>query len=426
MSGLATWIDVPKQQRYRGTIGIIRILVSVLGILMLQTLFSFTNFYSSLTRANDAQEANNIEDAAVVIDHTPKEIIPAIHQSMMLHSNVLCSDLTKLEKKSRNELPSAPDFAVHISFRMNCAHLFESNKFGTGNVLRTFYNIRLVARLVGNVEVKMECGDALGTKSSLVIPWLLGTFKPSKSSADPTRMSVLASACERFQPENAPIIIDDIKYELRRMALSMVRVPYAGHPAAYFVKDDSREQQLQVPMEASPLFPNAEVDDVAIHFRCGDIIERHFHPNYNYVRWSALAKLISSEARSIGIITQPFTGQTRKVDRSNKRRCPRLVHALQNYMKKKFPRARVQLRNSPDESVALAFTRLIMANQSFAGGVSTFYTMPFYAAFGTTYDVTHHEETNDMIASKQIMGLWKYSNGLQRIVKLFTDEKPRH
>jgi hypothetical protein len=214
----------------------------------------------------------------------------------------------------------------------------------------------------------------------------------------------------------------DIKYELRRMALSLVGVPYGGHPAAHFVKDELREELLQIPMDASPLFPNTELDDVAIHFRCGDIIERRFHPNYSYVRWSALAKLISSEARSIGIITQPFSGQTRKVDRSNKRRCPRLVNALQTYLKKKFPKARVELRNSPDESVALAFTRLIMANQSFAGGVSTFYTMPFYAAFGTTYDVIRHEQVHDIISSEQIMGLWKYKNGLQRIVKMFTDE----
>ncbi len=423
MNGLVPSTDVPKLQRYRGTIGVIRILVCVLGILLLQTLLSFTDFYTSLTRAKDgSQELNNVEAATVVIDHTPKDITPAIHQSMILHHNVLCSDLAKLENKSSNELPSTPDVAVRTSFRMNCAHLFESKKFGTGNVLRTFYNIRIVARLVGNVEVKMECGDALETRSSLVFPWLMGTFTSSNSSADSAQVSVIADACEKFQPDNAPIIMGDIKYELRRMALSLVGVPYGGHPAAHFVKDELREELLQIPMDASPLFPNTELDDVAIHFRCGDIIERRFHPNYSYVRWSALAKLISSEARSIGIITQPFSGQTRKVDRSNKRRCPRLVNALQTYLKKKFPKARVELRNSPDESVALAFTRLIMANQSFAGGVSTFYTMPFYAAFGTTYDVIRHEQVHDIISSEQIMGLWKYKNGLQRIVKMFTDE----
>lgn len=200
----------------------------------------------------------------------------------------------------------------------------------------------------------------------------------------------------------------------RLRPVNMVGVPYADHPAAHFVIDDPREKELQKPMAALPLFPDVELDEVAIPFRCGDIIERSPHPKYSYVRWVALTKVISPKARSTGRITQPFKGQTRFIDRSIRGRCPRLVKALQAYLQKKFPRAKVKVRNSPDKSIALAFTRLVMANQSLAGGVSTFYTMPFYASFGTTDNATTYHGGKDTISSKRLTELWKNKNGLQR------------
>lgn len=426
MSAPANATVLPDGQRCPGTVGTIKNLVAVVGILILYTFVSFTNFYSFLNfgRRNDVQDVNIIQLDPIVFEYEQKDIVPAIHESLMLHHNVLCADLAELEKKPREELPSPPDFPVRIRFRLSCDRLFASNRFGTGNVLRVFYNIRLVARLIGNVEVMMECTDATATKSGLVFPWLMGTFAASRSDNSTRIAASLEDACERFQPKTVHIIEDAIKYELRRMALSMVGVPHAEHPAGRFVVEDSRENELQVPMTESPLFPDAEIDDVAIHFRCGDIIERRSHPKYSYVRWIALARLISPEARSIGIITQPFKGQTRNVDRPIRSRCPRLVKAMQTYLRKKFPRAKVNLRNSADESVALAFTRLIMANQSLAGGVSTFYTMPFYASFGTTYDVTHHVDKKDTISSKSLMDLWKKKNGFRKIVNLFTREDP--
>lgn len=128
-------------------------------------------------------------------------------------------------------------------------------------------------------------------------------------------------ACVSLQPNTVHIILKDIQYELRRMALCMSRVPYQGHQAAHIVRNETREQQLQLPMtmtDDSPFFPDAQLDDAVIHFRCGDILGKRAHRRYRYVRWSALAKQISPEVRSIGIVTQPTaSGQSRQMDRSH-------------------------------------------------------------------------------------------------------------
>lgn len=402
-------ISSPRRHRVTNSpLGILFVSVVVILLLILQILLSRP------TRVPAIPFSVPKRVDPIVLEYSKQNLVGALQQSIMAHHNVLCADLAELQKKPRETLPSPPDFPVRMSFRLNCEQLFTHNIYGTGNVLLMFYNIRLIARLVGNVEVTMECTDAVATRSQLVVPWLMGSFAATPS---PGSSPNLKDACDSLQPKTVHLIVDDIKYELRRMALSLVGVPYKNHPADKFVQEDSREKSLQVPMPTSPLLPGVELDDVAIHFRCGDIIEVRAHHKYRYARWSSLAKLISPDARSIGIVTQPRNGQVRGVDSSNRDRCPQLLEPMLAYFQKKFPRAKVSLRNSPEETIALAFTRFIMANQSLAGGFSTFYSMPFYATFGTAYEI---EEGDSMISSESMMGLWKKEDGLQQILSLFT------
>jgi hypothetical protein len=355
----------------------------------------------------------------LIVEYRQEDLRGALQQSIMGHHNVLCADVAERQTNSREALPTPPQFPVRMSFRMHCEDLFVNNIYGTGNVLLMLYNIRLIARLLGNVSIQMECVDAMETRSRLIVPWVLGSFA---ANTWPGPSASLEDACDSFQPKTARIISDDIQYELRRMAISLVGAPSNNHPAANFTLDESRERTLQIPMATAPLLSDVELDDVVIHFRCGDIIELKAHHKYHYVRWSVLAKWISPAARTIGIVTQPSQGQTRKIDNSNRDRCTQLLGPMQKYFQKKFPQAQVRIRNAPKETIALAFSRFIMANQSLAGGFSTFYRMPFYATFGTAYDCDEMGD-NYMVSSELMMDRWQKENGLQQILSLFTSDE---
>lgn len=116
--------------------------------------------------------------------------------------------------------------------------------------------------------------------------------------------------------------------------------------------------------------------------------------------FSAYNKLISSEARSIGIITGPFdvekkndtapqprNQQERAEDTTEliQDRCRRVVLAFVDYLQARHPNSRVSVRNGKKETVQSSYVRLVMANQTIVGTSSTFAIFPAIASFGTGY-----------------------------------------
>ncbi len=334
--------------------------------------------------------------------------------------NVLCRDV----KHHRNAS------LVVYRFELNCADMYEHQHMGTGNILQALYGVRLAARVLGNIPVRMQCSDAQEKQSQLILPWIMGVFPPTQRPETPQT----DAACKSLMYAPIHWLGEEIQYELRRMALALVGIPYPTHPAADFVLSADREKALQVPMPTVPLLSNVEVDDVAIHFRCGDIIEKRPHPDYGYARFSFLLNYISREARSIGIVTQPFQGQIRGLDGTTPTRCPILVEALQQYLQQHFPRATVQIRNSSNETITLSFARFILANQSVAAGDSTFVALPFLASFGTSYltkpqfvmeDALEQYgnaqfiEYDDKMTSVRLFELWNETDGQQQVKEWF-------
>ena len=57
---------------------------------------------------------------------------------------------------------------------------------------------------------------------------------------------------------------------------------------------------------------------------------------------------------------------------------------LLDFLQEKFPKARVTIHNGPNETIALAFARMVMANQTIVG-ITTFGVFPAIASFGTGY-----------------------------------------
>lgn len=171
------------------------------------------------------------------------------------------------------------------------------------------------------------------------------------------------------------------------------------------------------------------------------------HPRFGFVKYDAFASRISTSATSIGIVTQPFdeTAQNRAWDSSveKRRRCKTVVLDFHHYLETKFPRARIRIHNCVNETIALTYARMVMANQSIAG-ISTFGVFSSIASFGTGYirmpdnrSATNQWLLNpplDMLAPpndlilmiepnivmvQQVQQLWEETGGEEKILSWF-------
>jgi hypothetical protein len=123
--------------------------------------------------------------------------------------------------------------------------------------------------------------------------------------------------------------------------------------------------------------PNS-LDDVTIHFRCGDILSLPFH-EYGYPRYRAY-NLLGNEFKTIGILSSPFGEiQSRSSDLFNAAKCKNVLNDYVDYFSSKYPYAKVSVRSN--DSLEEAFGRLIYSNQSWCNP-STFCLFPVLATHG--------------------------------------------
>lgn len=115
------------------------------------------------------------------------------------------------------------------------------------------------------------------------------------------------------------------------------------------------------------------------------------HPSFGFMKFSGYTKYISKDARSIGILTQPFDDdvtnvQTRKHDAGDakRKRCRIVVLSFVDFIRERFPNARISVHNGPNETITLAYARMIMANQTIVG-ISSFGVFGAIGTFGTGY-----------------------------------------
>jgi hypothetical protein len=304
-----------------------------------------------------------------------------------------------------------------LNITFGCQDLFSKSGLGTGNFISAFYGLRLAASVFGDVNVQMTCPDAVQEQTSLILPWLMGSF-PLSASRDSVKTSsggirgssshtsirknatsppTIQQACGDY--DKCPIghMVPSIRYELRRMAVALVGIPHENHPAAAFAdrylwntlwNNPYDTMQLAVPARGEPpLIPGVVLDDVVLHFRGGDLFNSN-HPGFGFMKFSAFSKHISPDTKSIGIVTQPFdtSGQYRKGDATavKRERHRIVVMALVDFLEEKFPQARVTIHNGRSETIALAYARMVMANQTVVG-ITSFGVFPAIACFGTGY-----------------------------------------
>jgi hypothetical protein len=321
-----------------------------------------------------------------------------------------------------------------LNITFGCQELFTKSISGTGNWISAIYALRLAASVLGDVDVQMTCTDAVNEQTSLILPWLMGSFPvrggashvvsdqrdvdttssggirgsgrgSGSANSNTVQMPTIEEACSVYNDCPFGHMLPDMRYELRRMAVALVGVPHENHPAAAFAErflwnpknnNDNNDSafsdntmQLSVPARGEPpLIPGVVLDDVVLNFRGGDLLD-NTHPGYGFMKFSAFSKRIPPNTKSIGIVTQPFENsgaQQRRQERSSTTRGRHrvVVMALVDFLKEKFPQARVTIHNGSTETIALAYARMVMANQTIAG-ISTFGVFPAIASFGTGY-----------------------------------------
>lgn len=359
------------------------------------------------------------------------------------------------EKNLVCDLPAAQKTLINITF--GCKNLFEESGLGSGNFMAGFYAIRLAAMLKGNVDVNIHCQDAFQERQRLLLPWLTGHF-PSSSARKQRLLSTLneyrvpqEDACGTIDQCPIGLMFSEIQNELRRMAVSLVGIPSETHPSYLAARKWLSEQRMSsdrmyVPISDTPIFQNVELDDVIIHFRCGDLMESQ-HPRFAFLKFEAFSSRISPNATSIGIVTQPFDdhAQNRAWDSSaaKRNRCKTVVLDFERYLQQRFPSARIRVHNSREETIALTYARMIMSNQTIAG-ISTFGVFASIASFGKSNirkpdnrSATNKWLTNpplnrvmdglvlmeepNILMVRQVQALWEEEDGEEKILSWFRD-----
>jgi hypothetical protein len=139
-----------------------------------------------------------------------------------------------------------------------------------------------------------------------------------------------------------------------------------------------------------------KLDDVAIHFRCGDVLGGQFRNDFGmipfreYIHW-----IDKNNTTSIGIVTQPFqVDRNREVDGRHAQACERVVHKLVDYLQGHYPNATIRIHNHPDtETFPMAYARLVLARQAFTT-LSSFGIFPVIATYGQGYFQKGNEGVN--------------------------------
>ena len=144
----------------------------------------------------------------------------------------------------------------------------------------------------------------------------MGTFpRLTETERAAAELPAAKQACADYKFVPIGYKWEDMRYEMRLVAIAMAGIPSPDHPSAAWTKENlwSAQQQqqhnhLQIATphkEDPPLFPNTELDDAMLHFRRGDLIHTN-HPSFGFMKFGSFSRHVSKDVCTIGIATQPF------------------------------------------------------------------------------------------------------------------------
>ena len=244
----------------------------------------------------------------------------------------------------------------------------------SGNWIVAIYLARIAAA-AAQVDIQLQCQEDKNI-SQLNNPILwFDTYQvaPSAENTWPFKGQQLTEqeiCTAGYAESRVDIIIDEIKDDFQKLGVTV------------FGSQNNRRHS-SVALNQPALLPETEIDEVAIHLRCGDMINMQEDSNrYGLMKFSGYKKWISRDTCSVGIVTQSFdTEHIREKDKANVDSCRAVVYHLVEYIQGFLPSAEISIRNSSNETIVTAFARLVMTKQSFTAR-SSFGILPVISAFG--------------------------------------------
>jgi hypothetical protein len=279
----------------------------------------------------------------------------------------LMSAIPSLPFAEGPELPLRP----LLNMTWDCVELLRW--FGSGNWITAIYANRMAAA-AARVDFQWQCTDGQESKMDTLLPWFeVKQPAPAKDNLWPYKGKADASwLCKKFEFQRLDYMIDVITDEMQKMGVTLLGTR-------------GEKKHPSVPENQPALIPDVEVDDVAIHFRCGDFMGGFKRHDLGMIKFTEYKKWISNDTQSIGIVTQPFEKErNRRVDQANVTFCNHTVHHMVDYLQPFYPSAKISIRNTVNDTLPVSFARLIMANQSFTT-LSSFGIWPVIGGFGKGY-----------------------------------------
>ena len=265
---------------------------------------------------------------------------------------------------------------LNMTFDCLAMNEHKNQGFGQGNWVTALYQVRMATGLA-NVDFQFQCNDGQASRSSLLLPWFAGVFSPpTEWIAGPPSEN---EACTLYYPRlRIDKVADQMRDDTRRMAVDIL-----GSSVFPLSSEDAAKYQSSHP----PLISNVVLDDVVIHFRCGDVLGGANRYDFGMIAFSEYIKWIDKEStRRIGILTQPFEKELNRRRDSNKAEaCREVVYLLVDYLHSHIgENVTISIHNGRNETLPLAYARLVMAKQSFTS-LSSFGIFPVIGTFGEGY-----------------------------------------
>lgn len=260
----------------------------------------------------------------------------------------------------------------------DCVAITTDNQLGTGNWITGFYAMRVAAAL-GMVDFEIQCKDGVRQDLHHLISWFTG-FYPAPTEYQKWPYDRPApddkSACsDRYYQLRIDSMAHEMQSDLRKLAVTL-----------FGSQSDLGWSHPSVPPNQSAMVPGVELDDVVIHFRCGDILGGVNRNDFGIIHFGEYLKWISNETSTLGIVTQPFnrTKFTRSADFSKARDCRQVVTVLVGYLQSALPNTLIRVHNDPGQPLSVEYARMVMSKQLFVS-YSSFGIFPAVATFGEGY-----------------------------------------
>ena len=296
----------------------------------------------------------------------------------------LCKHMQNVVKNNEQQHQPLVAYA-----KVSCQQLHVQKRHG--NLIYGLYAMHLAA-MANGIDLVFECLETKKVSNNNVFWWL----QSRQDDIMETRALLRQSTTELYDEETLSskdacrgmgkitfgYAFDLARVQLRNMAIGI----FGARQFDESKNTDNKTSSLSSSLQTTPLYPDEELDQVAIHFRCGDVLSGFSTNNYGMVPFDVYRSALlasNSNYTSIGIVTQPFKQgkNLRSLDAKHSMDCKQIVTSLQNYLSHHFSHAKVTIRNSQSDTIPIVMSRLVLAEHTICIR-STFCVFPALATFG--------------------------------------------